>query len=236
MIRNNKLTKKEREMIVLKDFISNSPLSFEIIEINESDPPDFIIKLSNKTNGIELTELINENFREREMLLEKIVDDACDIFKAKYSSRLSVSVEFIKPKIRLNWNQAKNVSENLFRTIEETYLKNKEPDFDICLNMENCIKKIQVSNKASFENWHVLGAFKLSQMDMGLLNGIIAKKENHIKNYTYEFDEKWLLIISNYGFKSDTYDFNSFKSIEIKSEFDKIYLFKYIEGEIIELR
>ncbi len=235
MIRKN-LPQKEQEMIILKNFISNKSLNLKITSITESETPDFIVKNINQTISLELTQLIKKELREREVFLEKIVDNARDIFKAKYNSRLFVSVEFLNSKIILRGNQVNNICENLFKTVEEIYLKNREIEFDICVNGSKYIKKVCISNKVNFENWYILGAFKVPQIDANWVDEIITQKEDKIKNYSYAFDAKWLLLISNYGFKSDTYDFYNFHVKQSKSQFDKIYLYKYRDDEIIELK
>ena len=64
----------------------------------------------------------------------------------------------------------------------------------------------------------------------------ILEKEKNLKKYKDNFDENWLLLSSNFGTKSSAsrFDFLDFK--EIKTDFDKILVYKYMPNETITIK
>jgi hypothetical protein len=124
--------------------------------------------------------------------------------------------------------------------VEEIYLPNKNVEFNITINRNrpptSFIDNISVSNNRSIENWQSFGCFKVDSIDKTWINKVILEKESMIKNYMSMVDEHWLLIVSNFGFKSDTYTFHYLAQGVFESKFDKIFIYKYQDKEIIELK
>jgi hypothetical protein len=239
MIRR-KLPKKEREMILLKDFISNESLGLRVKGIEESETPDFIVHEIEKNISIELTQLIHPNLIEKEVFREKLVNMAHKIFKEKYNIELYVLITFNNVPIRCKGNEIKKVAESLFGMIESIYLRNKEYEFNISTKKfdsnDKYIDRISVSNTQNLENWQSFGAFKVDEINIDWVKAKIIEKEKMIERYRGNFDERWLLLVSNFGFKSDTHGFYYLKQEKIESKFDKIYLYAYRDKEIINLK
>ena len=65
---------------------------------------------------------------------------------------------------------------------------------------------------------------------------IIRKKELKISGYPEAFQEKWLVLVSNFGHESSHFQFTNIKKEFKKSPFDKIFIFKLRENEIIKVK
>lgn len=235
-----KIPKKERELILVRDFISNESLGLRVKTIEESETPDFIIKELTKNISIELTQLIHPSLIEKEAFKEKLVDMAHKLFKEKYRDVLYVLVLFRNVPIRCKGNEVFKLAESLLKMIEDIYLPNKDYEFHISTKDfdTDCsiVEKLIVSNNKEFENWQSFGAFKVEYVDINWVKEKILEKEILLEKYSKVFDENWLLLISNFGFKSDTHRFYYLKQEKIESKFDKIYLYKYRDKEIIQLK
>lgn len=239
MIRR-KLPKKELEKIYFDDFISHKPIDSIIIDIEESETPDFIIHEKNKTISVEVTRLIHPALAEREAFREKIVSKVHELFKAKYNSELYVLIAFSKAQINCKNTEVERFAQNILSIIEKIYLANRKYRFDICADdledINEHIESISVSNNRMLENWQSFGAFKVNAIDNNWLRKIIADKEALIENYDRNTDENWLLLVSNFGFKSDTHDFYTSRMEKFESKFNKVFIYTYREKEIINLK
>jgi hypothetical protein len=235
-----KLPKKERELILLKDFISNESLGLRVKSIVESETPDFIVKELKKDISIEVTELIHPKLREKEVFREKLIDRAHKIFKEKYDDELYVLISFSNVPIKSKGKEFEEHANDLFKKIEDIYLPNKDYKFDISTERDryrtSFIDTISVSNNRNLENWQSFGAFKVNSVDKVWIDKIILDKESMIKNYSNTVNEHWLLMVSNFGFKSDTHTFHYLLQNEFESKFDKIFIYKYRDKEILELK
>ncbi len=234
------LPKKERELILLTDFISNSSLGLRVKKIVESETPDFIVKELKKDISVEITELIHPKLREKEIFREKLVDKAHKIFKEKYDAELYVLICFSNVPLKSKGKEFEKHANDLFKKIEDIYLPNKDLEFDVSTKRDrfstSFIDTISVSNKRDFENWQSFGAFKVDSVDKVWIDKVILDKELMIKNYSIEVKEHWLLIAANFGFKSDTHTFHYLLQNEFESKFDKIFIYKYQDKEILELK
>jgi len=239
MIRR-KLPKKEREMILLRDFISNESLGLRVKRIDENETPDFVIQELTKAISVELTQLIHPGLMEREMFIEKLVDRAHKLFKEKYKAHLYVLITFSDIPINSTANGVSKLAEEVFRMVEEIYLPNRKHEFHISANYfdsdDDWVERITISNNLEFEHWQPFGSFRVNEIDTNWVKKVINQKEQLIDKYNTLVDEKWLLLVSNFGFRSDTHSFHYLKQEKFQSRFDKIYLFKYREKEIYQLK
>lgn len=235
-----KLPKKERELILLENFISNESLGLRVKSIDEGETPDFIVRELNKNISVELTQLIHPKLIEREAFREKLVDKAQMLFKEKYKDELYVLITFANLHNNFKGNEVDKLAKDIFELVESIYLPNKKYEFHIStkdFKMETkLIEWISVSNNRDLENWQSFGAFLVNEIDVNWVKKVIREKEKMIPKYKGQIDEKWLLLVSNFGFKSDTHSFHYLHQEKMESEFDKIYLYKYREKDIVELK
>ena len=85
------------------------------------------------------------------------------------------------------------------------------------------IESFSVDNVQNFSHWQHFGAYLVEWIDMEWLKGIIKKKEMNIEKYPKQYEENWLLMVSDFGTKASSTrtDFIDFSTIQ--SKFDKIF-------------
>jgi len=232
--------KKITERYQLNKFLSNPELNLRVVSIIENETPDFIVNASDRKISIELTRLINPNLKEIEVYRDKIVKNAEKIFLEKYSEDLYVLVNCENIKLNRGKEIERKYAFDLFNIIEKLYLANMNFEFDITLKdgktLNHFINRLQITNRLGFSNWQHFGAHVVGKIDINWLSEKIITKEKNIKKYKELFDENWLLLISNFGTKSSAhrYDYLDFK--EINTEFDKVFVYKYMQNETIVIK
>ncbi len=239
-MKKRNLSKKELEMFLLRDFISNETLGLRVKGIDESETPDFIVRELNKNISVELTRLIHPALMEKEAFQDKLVEMAQTLFKEKYAVDLYVLISFTNVPIKSKGKEIEKYAKELFKIIEEIYLPNKNFEFDIDTgyhrDVNQYIGHISVSNKRQMENWQPFGAYKVDHIDIKWIQSVVTKKESRLIEYPQKFDENWLLLVANFGHKSSTHDFFHIENRKVESKFDKIYLYKYMDKEITKLK
>lgn len=230
--------KKKNERSQVIRFISNNLMKLQVLDIEESETPDFILKLLNKKISIEHTQLIDPKTKQREKYLNKIIDVAHDKFMRNYSSNLNVHIIFKNIQLNSGKNSENNYADEVFRLIEEIYLNNK--NFEFRLNSKKIdkikfptIEDVYVTNEDNFDYWQTFGAFLVEHLDINYFIKKISNKEKRLKNYHDKFDENWLLFVSNLGDKSSAYRTELLDLKKINSSFDKIFIFDFIADKIV---
>lgn len=227
--------KKIFELHLLNNFIANS--NMEVTSIIDDEPPDFIIEIENKKISVELTRLINPNIKEVEKYKERVVKQVEKRFLDKYDVELYVLIKFTD--VILHRKKETQYTDYLFTTIERVYLTNKDLKFDIHYESHgevDFVSTIDVGNVLEFHNWQSFGAFLVDYVEAGWFRTRIAEKEGNIKDYKTPFDENWLLMVSHLGTKASAIRFENMDFQNINSSFEKIYIYKYKENQIIEVK
>lgn len=230
--------KKQEERIQLVKFLSNEKLKFLVSKIEDSETPDFKTLINNKSISIEHTKLIHPNLQQVEKYTDKIVLLAHEKFKQKYpDEKLYVLITFENIIFKGGKIAEENYVNEVFEIVEKVYLKNKEYSFDIETlrhkeKESDLIESFWISNNKNFENWQTFGAFLVDYIDINWLKSIINKKEKNLTKYKYDFEENWLLLMSDFGTRASANRIDHIDFSKIESEFDKIYIYNYRANEI----
>lgn len=230
-------TKKEIERHHLTSFISNEKLNLLVYGIEDSETPDFIVNIDKKLISIEHTRLINPYLKKVEQYRERIIKNAQIRFEEKYSAKLYLLVTFNNIVLKSGKVAEQKYTDEVFTLIENIYLCNKDYEFRIHSKKRNArvselIESFSVDNTRNFSNWQHFGAYLVDWIDMEWLNEVIEKKENNIERYQKKFYENWLLLVSDFGTKASSHRFDKIDYSEIKTKFDKIYLYSFRADEI----
>lgn len=225
--------KKEIERHQLTRFISNQKLQLPVYSIEDSETPDFILKIEKNFVSVEHTRLINPVLKKVEAYREKIINNAFKLFREKYNQELYVLITFNNIKLEPGKKSENVYSQEVFKLIEDIYLKNKEYEFDVSSKfmssqVSELINSFSVTNTRKIENWQHFGAYLVEKIDINWLQGIIERKENNISKYPKKYDENWLLLVSDFGTKASTHDFSCSDFQKIESNFDRVYLYNYM--------
>jgi hypothetical protein len=232
--------KKDQEEYIIKKFISHKKLNLPVFAVIGNETPDFIIKGPQGTYSIELTRLIDPEIKETEVLQEKIVNGARELFIKKYEENLRVWVTFNDLPITLTKKNESIYYNELFEIVERVYLSNKDFQFETKskkqINPTHHIEDIYISNKAGFCNWQTFGAFIVSRPDFKIIDDVINSKEKGLNKYKQDFKENWLVIAANFGKRSGAYDFLFIDDYKANTKFDKVFIYNLRENEIINIK
>ncbi len=233
--------KKTLETNILKRFLLHQKISVEPIPIlPENEPPDFIIKLNSQKISIELTRLIRPRVSEIEAFSNRIIQLAHAKFKEKYNVSLMVSVNFTSAPLNGRGNKINTYVNRLYDLVEDTYLVNVNREFHYVSKskpVNDFVNSIVISNKPDINDWQLYGAFKADSPDIEWISKVIQRKESKIEKYREDFDEKWLVLVANFGYRSSTFDFNFPLSCKLSSTlFDQIYLYQYINNSTAKIK
>jgi hypothetical protein len=239
-MKKRNLPKKELELSLLKDFISNKDLNLKVKAIIEGETPDFVIEELTKNISVELTRLIHADTIQKEAFQEKLVATAQSLFKEKYDEELYVLVTFSDIPIKCSTGEIKTYAEEFFKIVEEMYLPNRNHEFHVSSrcnqHINSYIDRISISNNRDLENWQPFGAFKVNYIDINWIKEVIRGKEKNLYKYRHNLKENWLLLIANFGHESSAHRFDHLKRQQIETEFDKVYLYLYRDKEILQLK
>jgi len=237
--------KKSTEKRTLIRFISNKSLRMKLYGIEPMDPPDFKLKRyqreQSKSIGVELTRVINPSLKMHEAAQDTVVEIARTLFRKEYNLQLEVFVEFSTSEFALDPKSIKKLATKLYELVDSVVKNNTGWRFRVESEEINNIQefhRITIINDTdqNFENWQPFGAFVVPVIDLEWIGNIIKRKEVKIKTYPEAFDEKWLVLATNFGHQSSHFDFGKLKIEFRDSPFDKIYLYKDREDEIIKLK
>jgi hypothetical protein len=233
--------KKQIERIQLEKFVSNENLKFLVYDIENSETPDFIVNIDKKIISIEHTRLINPQLQEEENYRDRIIKNAQLRFEEKYKEKIYTLLTFKETKLLGGKDYEKIYTDEVYSLIEKIYLDNSKFEFRISSKrsrefVSDTIKSFSVDNTRNFSHWQHFGAYLVEWIDMNWLTSVIDKKGKNIKKYSKEFDENWLLLVSDFGTKASANrtDFIDFSII--KSDFDKIYLYSYRADEVHQIK
>lgn len=228
--------KKIIERHQLTKFISNTDLKLKVVSIIDNETPDFIITSKYKRISVELTELTNPEVKKVESYRNKIIKVAEQMFIEKYKTDLYVLITF--ENVILSPGKAEErYAKELFEIIEKEYLTSNAQEFSIVKNrMNTFIRRLRIANNRELNNWQRFGAYHIDWIKPEWMTKRIIRKQENISKYAEKFDENWLLLISNTGSKSSAnrFDYVDFK--EIQTDFERVYVYKYIENETIQIK
>lgn len=225
--------KKQIERYQLERFISNEQLKLLAYQINNLETPDFEVNINKKWISIEHTRLINPNLQQVENYKDKIIKMVQKRFEEKYSDKLYVLVTFRNIQLKGGKIAEDKYVDEVYNVIEQVYLNNRRFEFRINSKrnrekVSETIKKFSVDNVQNFSHWQHFGAYLVEWIDMDWLKSIIKKKETNIPKYAKQYEENWLLMVSDFGTKASStrIDFIDFSTIQ--SKFDKIFIYSYM--------
>lgn len=229
--------KKQIERYQLEKFVSNENLKLLVYQITDYETPDFEVNIDKRWISIEHTRLINPQLQQVENYRDRIIKTAQKRFESKYSDRLYVLITFRNIQLKGGKIAEEKYVDEVYNLIEQIYLNNRKFEFKIHSKRHKekvsaTIESFSVDNVQNFSHWQHFGAYLVEWIDMEWLKGIIKKKEMNIEKYPKQYEENWLLMVSDFGTKASSTrtDFIDFSTIQ--SKFDKIFIYSYMADEI----
>ena len=229
----------------------------------KQDPPepDFFVEVDQGLIGIEHTRLVRQR-DERGVDIKGHYQCAKEImrlaelkFKNWSNSKLRVSVRFacsyglvaeepfflsnrnIKP---LSTFIAEFVAHHIPPSGEREYFKDYDPYRNTFSNLYNeKIRSIEIVNcdhKASQSCWtHPQGGVVPQVYESRAFKEILGKKGQKPSNYLKDYYQIWLLIVEDQGDQATYFDFENSEKPTVSSPFDRIFIFRYLTEEVVEL-
>ena len=204
--------------------------------------PDFIVRSSERTIGIEHTRLINPTIKAAFNSAKQVITEAEVILKNRnldYKRTVNIFINFSKPVL----------DGNNFYNKKFTRGKKKRISIVIAGYIEGLLSG-QVLEKPTFLEHVVITSSQDSRIDLILAEEYIAKegflellnerieaKEAKFHNYisAAEFDSCWLLIIIDGVSSFSGFDLEELKEIHTSNKFEKIILFETFSSKIFIL-
>lgn len=198
------------------------------------------MSFEDKSVSVEHTRFMNSQQKKIEEFRNDIIKKAQKQFHEKYGDVLSVQFNFSNNPIVTSKKKGKSYySSMLLDLVLSIYEKNKGRDFVISTKLNGIenkyINRISLNNTRYIFPWETMGAFLVEYADLDLVQSIIDNKSTMIPKYSFETQEKWLLIEAGVGYKSSGYRFEHITDQLDKKNFDKIYFLDYNPSEIIEI-
>jgi hypothetical protein len=238
------MDKKAIERRYLENFLTSKNLGQNVLSIEDSETPDFIISTSDKKISVELTKLIDIDLKFIEEFGNSVIGTAKKTFNEKYDRELYCliglrNIELGEKRIERR-KQIEKYGTKLFDRVERIYLDNYlSTDFDVTIEdineHDDIVTRIHVTTKMGFEHWQYFGAHRNDLINLEWLTIKIKDKEEKIDNYRQPFDENWLLLISNTGTKPSAYRFDLLDFSHIETRFEKVFVYKSMGDEVIEI-
>jgi hypothetical protein len=221
----HEITQKKKELIDLGKFIWCYNQNIEITDAL-CESPDFLISLSNRSIGIELTDLVLvEEEKEKEGLLKKLFKQVeLELKNESHDYNGIYRIEFLK-NISFNQINQNRIKSELLNLIRRQINSGTLIRYRKTFHTEISIYHSEVS---------VVGSLRKIQVEK-----CIEKKNKKISEFSFErYKELWLLLVIGGVQTSEDYSYieDEVISLEFKTTFDKIFLFDFFTSEIIELK
>lgn len=210
--------------------------------INQSDKPDYIIALPNKTIGVEITQVLIDNDidsrlneKRRESLKRQLGQVLCSKLEAIVTFKYLLSVDFSDTDF------ASNEINQIVKACETCIHGLQFPEHDVTsVDITNYGQLPAAIDNLNFyyypklkESFYVETAGgAVPNLTTKHLQIILNKKESSLKNYQL-CDEYWLLIEEG-TFKSDSFD--AVEVDDLITTFTKIFIYRHSNNEIVQVK
>jgi hypothetical protein len=241
----NATQKKQRERILLSRFFKVAQLRADIVE--ETEPPDFIVRFENRRIGVELTDLfisheVGGNVAQaQESITQRIVARARNLYEAAGVQPAHVSVGF-SPGNDLRELHRDQTAEALAIFVQRLNLSNGEavafgPEklHGLLPHHISFVHALGVPSPA-MAHWSVARAGWVAPLTVEALQSRIDEKALRLPKYEDTIAENWLLIVAEGRQPSQFFDVrSSLEPRRIRSPFARTYFYEHFSGTIISL-
>lgn len=240
---------KELEKHYLDQFVKTYH-SFPEGSIVPSERPDFIVRQGNRNIGIELCRLYKDS-RDDSLSIQaqkswkaNLLKRACELFEKESNEKYRVFISF-EERTAIQKNNIDEISTFISQKIIEKIksIKPKEGspiilgewDLQPCNNIVSMIQVYDFSKYNDY-SWTQNNVFNVEVVNSDNLAKIIGEKETLREDYQ-KCDEMWLLVVIDFWDLAMDQSIPTGFNLKIRnSKFDRIFLFKTIEEEVIEVK
>ena len=233
--------KKASERYVLDRFLLNQVVKLSVSNIEEGETPDFVLRdNSNRIISVELSQIIQKELKRKEAFYEKIVSQAERLFIERYGDSVIAHITFSSKIISCKYSETYIYANEILRIAEKLYLPRKNSKFQISSSSDTILpdfmEHIMLDNQDIFTKWQPFGSYLVNAIYRNWLTSIISEKEKNISAYNRDFDENWLLLVSNLGDQSSGLHFYNVSINAISTSFERVYVYQYMQDEVIVIK
>lgn len=228
---------QEEEIGLFKRFIRNLEPNNNW-EFESRDKPDIELILPNKTVGVEITEILDQKRRSRQVLLKQIGELVVSDLNQKLLKPFHLNLSF-QPGLRIKKSELKNysrtIADKIYRLIGP--MPTKEVfhfDFDATITNGFTGFSILFSKALTQSYFSESATGFVPNLTEEHFREILTKKGESLKSY-YPYDEQWLVIAEG-NFLAGSVDNLEIEQHPTNSEFDRIFIFRQQTQEIIEIK
>jgi hypothetical protein len=215
-------------------------------EPEKSEAPDFLIKIDKKVIGVEITQIHNEPNKgeflpaQKHALEDKILSKAQKLFFDRNQIHLHVSFHFID-HFQLSGKQVETLIIQICKVIEEK-IKGEGLNHNFSFSIiDGLPQELVVINGDYFPNitdtiWYSAKGIWLPNLSKQQIITIINKKEKEIITYKKKASALILLIVEGVIPNSWFDKVDKPEASEIESEFEKIFILRYLSNKLIEIK
>lgn len=201
--------------------------NYDILELIEK--PDVVISNGVSKVGIEHQLVVDFEEKEREGFYRNIFDKVEIILKKKNNLPNFLINVFLKNNLSYKIKDKNKIITEITKIIEH-YIKTKELFENAYIYDVLSMKHNSISVCPNF------GGYVQKWIDEDTLKQFIEKKEKKISLYRSNFSYPiWLVLVIG-GLGKSSYELNNTFEIEVKSSFDKIFLFEDFNNTLYELK
>jgi hypothetical protein len=215
---------------------------FPIGEIIHTDKPDFLIKVDNKTIGIEHTQIFNDihiddknNNKRKESIRRMVGNSLSKKLGLIFPRTFILSIDFSEKEFANN--DITRIVSHCFESLREfdfTKFESDSIDFENVGQFPDEINKFNVfmCDKLYSSFYSESAGGGVPNLTDFYLNRVLSKKDKALEQYQFS-DEYWLLIESD-SFYSDA--FNEIQLSTIETSFNRVFIYRHNRHEVIILK
>jgi hypothetical protein len=240
----NMPTKSSRELFKLESFLSILFGEQAYTILQPAPPlPDVIIQMNGRKIGIEITDISDEEIRQREASQNSILDEAQNIFESRCALPIHVGVDFVETA---SWKKkdCQQVGKFLAGMVNQHLLLIKDvsqykESFDIQSRRINHshIEKIRIfyKNTIACSAWSPNTGFCVPRITVNHIQEIINGKNRRVAGYLTGCDEVWLFMFEIGGPSSYFEGFDDLQEACFVSDFARTLIARNSKGKLITL-
>lgn len=200
---------------------------YEIINVTEK--PDFIISNGKQNIGVEHELILDTKYKAEEGFYENICEKVETNLKNDSSLPNFLVNLYLKDNLSFKIKDKNNLIEKFTEIVKEFVLSGK-------LTPNNLVKNAY-KMKHSQKNVNVnFGAYMQQHITKDMILEYVAKKEKKISSYRNNTGlPQWLVLVIG-GTGKSSFEVNNLFSIELISDFDKIFLYEDFDNKLYELK
>jgi hypothetical protein len=228
----NLLNKEKLEVCQIGKFLYLINPELRIADKLQPPNPDFILKIGNKTIGLEHTRILDVEKLQSFLSISNLFDDAAKEYQ-KNNPESEICATFRLKNDTLNFK--KRDSKNIIQTINTFVNEAKNGNFQ---SQPDFIDEIVIMPNSVVSFSYLENNFRGKRLTLLEIKKAISNKETKLEKYyrlSHSINEFWLVLMVG-SLNSASFVLDESIDYTMESKFDRVYLMSDFSGEIIEVK